>query len=144
MVALVGDAEMDEGNIYEALIEGWKHGLRNCWWIVDYNRQSLDSVIREGLWHKFESIFANFGWDVVILKYGALQQAAFAEPGGERLRDWIDHCPNQLYSALTFQGGAAWRKRLHRRSRRPGPRHAPDREAQRRGTRDAHGQSGRA
>ena len=35
MVALIGDAEMDEGNIYEALIEGWKHGLRNCWWVVD-------------------------------------------------------------------------------------------------------------
>ena len=41
MVALIGDAEMDEGNIYEALLEGWKHGIRNCWWIVDYNRQSL-------------------------------------------------------------------------------------------------------
>jgi pyruvate dehydrogenase E1 component len=112
MVALVGDAEMDEGNIYEALIEGWKHGLRNCWWIVDYNRQSLDSVVREGLWRKFEQIFASFGWDVVILKYGTLQKAAFAEPGGEALRDWIDRCPNQLYAALTFQGGAAWRRRL--------------------------------
>ena len=112
MVALVGDAEMDEGNIYEALIEGWKHGLRNCWWIVDYNRQSLDAVIREGLWQKFEQMFANFGWDVVILKHGTLQQQAFAEPGGEVLRDWIDRCPNQLYSALTFQGGAAWRKKL--------------------------------
>jgi len=112
MISLIGDAEMDEGNIYEALIEGWKHGLRNCWWIVDYNRQSLDAVVREGLWEKFESMFRNFGWDVVIVKHGALQEAAFAEPGGERLRDWIDHCPNQLYSALTFQGGAAWRKRL--------------------------------
>eukprot|EP01034_Spumella_vulgaris_P011800 gene11800-15013_t len=50
MVALLGDAEMDEGNIFEALLEGWKHGLRNCWWIVDYNRQSLDAVVREGLW----------------------------------------------------------------------------------------------
>jgi pyruvate dehydrogenase E1 component len=112
MVALVGDAEMDEGNIFEALLEGWKHGLRNCWWIVDYNRQSLDAVVREGLWERFESIFRNFGWDVVILKYGRLQQAAFAEPGGEALKQWIDACPNQLYSALTFQGGAAWRRRL--------------------------------
>jgi pyruvate dehydrogenase E1 component len=112
MVSLIGDAEMDEGNIYEALIEGWKHGLRNTWWIVDYNRQSLDAVIREGLWEKFESMFRNFGWDVVILKHGALQEAAFKEPGGAALRDWIDRCPNQLYSALTFQGGAAWRKRL--------------------------------
>ena len=112
MVALIGDAEMDEGNIYEALIEGWKQGLRNCWWVVDYNRQSLDAVIREGLWAKFEQMFASFGWDVVILKYGTLQQAAFAEPGGERLREWIDACPNQLFSALTFKGGAAWRARL--------------------------------
>lgn len=112
MVALVGDAEMDEGNIFEALLEGWKHGLRNTWWVIDYNRQSLDAVVREDLWARFEAIFQNFGWDVVILKYGKRQQAAFAEPGGERLREWIDACPNQLYSALTFQGGAAWRKRL--------------------------------
>jgi pyruvate dehydrogenase E1 component len=112
MISLIGDAEMDEGNIYEALIEGWKHGLRNCWWIVDYNRQSLDAVVREGLWAKFETMFANFGWDVVIVKHGKLQEAAFCERGGEALRRWIDTCPNQLYSALTFQGGAAWRKRL--------------------------------
>ncbi|MER8524199.1 transketolase [Mesorhizobium sp. M0644] len=112
MVALLGDAEMDEGNIFEALLEGWKHGVRNCWWIVDYNRQSLDAVVREGLWERFESIFRNFGWDVVILKCGKLLEAAFAEPGGEALRAWIDTCPNQLYSALTFQGGGAWRKRL--------------------------------
>ena len=112
MVALIGDAEMDEGNIFEALLEGWKHGLRNTWWVVDYNRQSLDAVVREGLWSKFESMFRNFGWDVVVLRHGALQEAAFREPGGERLRDWIEACPNQLYSALTFSGGAAWRRRL--------------------------------
>jgi pyruvate dehydrogenase E1 component len=112
MIALLGDAELDEGNIFEALLEGWKQGLRNCWWIVDYNRQSLDAVVREGLWERYENLFRNFGWDVVVLKYGALQQAAFAEPGGEVLRRWINSCPNQLYSALVFQGGAAWRKRL--------------------------------
>ncbi|MBE7198400.1 MAG: transketolase [Parafilimonas terrae] len=113
MVALVGDAEMDEGNIFEALMEGWKHGLRKTWWIIDYNRQSLDAVIREGLYSRFEEIFKSFGWDVVVLKYGSLMDAAFAEPGGERLRSWIDTAPNQLYAALTFQGGAAWRKRLN-------------------------------
>jgi pyruvate dehydrogenase E1 component len=112
MIALLGDAELDEGNIFEAILEGWKQGLRNCWWIVDYNRQSLDAVVREGLWQRYENLFRNFGWDVVVLKYGSLQQAAFAEPGGEVLRRWIDNCPNQLYSALVFQGGPAWRKRL--------------------------------
>ncbi|TPN86603.1 transketolase [Mesorhizobium sp. CU2] len=112
MIALIGDAEMDEGNIFEALLEGWKQGLRNTWWIVDYNRQSLDAVVREGLWERFESLFRNFGWDVVVVKYGHLLQAAFSEPGGEALRQWIEGCSNQLYSALTYQGGAAWRKRL--------------------------------
>jgi pyruvate dehydrogenase E1 component len=112
MVALVGDAELDEGNIFEAILEGWKQGLRNCWWIVDYNRQSLDAVVREGLWQRFEELFRAFGWDVVILKYGVLLEAAFAEEGGGALRDWIDSCPNPLYSALVFGGGAAWRRRL--------------------------------
>lgn len=112
MVALVGDAELDEGNVYECLQEGWKNGLRNTWWIIDYNRQSLDGVIREGLWQRIEKIFDAFGWDVVRVKYGALQRAAFEEEGGDALRDWIDTCPNQLYSALTYQGGAVWRKRL--------------------------------
>jgi pyruvate dehydrogenase E1 component len=113
MVALVGDAEMDEGNIFEAILEGWKQGVRNCWWIIDYNRQSLDAVVREGLWARYEALFREFAWDVVILKYGVLLEAAFKEPGGDRLRKWIDECPNQLYSALVFQGGAAWRRRLN-------------------------------
>ena len=112
MVALVGDAELDEGNIYECLQEGWKNDLRNAWWIIDYNRQSLDGVVREGLFQRVEKIFEAFGWDVVRVKYGHLQRAAFKEPGGDTLRDWIDNCPNQLYSALTFMGGAAWRERL--------------------------------
>ncbi|MEP3785074.1 1-deoxy-D-xylulose-5-phosphate synthase N-terminal domain-containing protein [Ascidiaceihabitans sp.] len=112
MIALVGDAELDEGNIYEALQEGWKNDLRNCWWIIDYNRQSLDGVVREGLFKRVEQIFDAFGWDVVRVKYGHLQRAAFEETGGDKLRQWIDDCPNQLYSALTFMGGAVWRERL--------------------------------
>lgn len=112
MVALIGDAEMDEGNIYEALLEGWKHGVRNLWWVVDYNRQSLDAMVREGLWARFQVMFEGFGWDVVVLRHGRLQMAAFAEPGGEALRRWIEGCPNAAYAALTFQGGAAWRARL--------------------------------
>ncbi len=112
MVALVGDAELDEGNVYECLLEGWKHGLRNTWWIIDYNRQSLDGVVREGLYDRIEAIFRAFDWNVVTLKYGALQRAAFAEPGGDKLKAWIDGAPNAIYSALMFRGGAAWRERL--------------------------------
>lgn len=112
MVALVGDAELDEGNIYEALQEGWKNSLRNTWWIIDYNRQSLDGIVHEGLFERIEKIFDAFGWDVVRIKYGVLQRAAFAEPGGEKLKHWIDTCSNQEYSALTFLGGGVWRQRL--------------------------------
>ncbi|MEL6665892.1 MAG: transketolase [Pseudomonadota bacterium] len=112
MVALVGDAELDEGNVYECLQEGWKHDLRNTWWVIDYNRQSLDGVVREGLWEKIEAIFKAFGWRTVILRHGVLQRAAFEEPGGEALKAWIQACPNDDYSALTYQGGKAWRARL--------------------------------
>ncbi len=112
MVALLGDAELDEGNIFECLLEGWKHDIRNCWWVIDYNRQSLDSVVSDELFQKHAAVFASMGWEVVTIKYGRLLRAAFAEPGGDALRQWIDDCPNMLYSALTFQGGAAFRNQL--------------------------------
>ena len=108
-VAIVGDAELDEGNIYEALLEGWKHDIRNVWWVVDYNRQSLDSVVPDRLFGRIEGLFRDMGWNVITLKYGRQLEAAFAREGGEALRRWIDDCPNSLYSALTFQGGAAFR-----------------------------------
>ncbi|WP_141563061.1 1-deoxy-D-xylulose-5-phosphate synthase N-terminal domain-containing protein [Teichococcus rhizosphaerae] len=111
-VAIVGDAELDEGNIYEALLEGWKHDIRNVWWVVDYNRQSLDSVVPDRLFGRIEGLFRDMGWNVVTLKYGRKLEAAFAREDGEHLRRWIDDCPNSLYSALTFQGGAAWRAAL--------------------------------
>jgi pyruvate dehydrogenase E1 component len=113
MIALLGDAELDEGNIYEALIEAYKHDVRNTWWIVDYNRQSLDAVTSDRMFTQFEDFFRSVGWEVVTLKYGKRQQAVFREPGGEALRGWIDACSNALYAALTFQGGAAWRERLN-------------------------------
>ncbi len=112
MVSLMGDAEIDEGNIHEALLEYWKHGLTNTWWVVDYNRQSLDSVVSDQLFMKVAGLFQNLGWHVVLIKYGKLLEAVFKEPGGLSLQRWIDDCPNQLYSALVFQGGAAFRKQL--------------------------------
>ncbi len=112
LIALMGDAEMDEGNVHEALLEYWKHGLKNCWWVVDYNRQSLDSVVSDQLFMKVAGLFDNLGWKVVFIKYGKLLEAAFREPGGERLRQWINECPNQLYSALVFEGAKGWRRQL--------------------------------
>ena len=111
-IALAGDAELDEGNIYEALLEGWKHDVRDVWWIVDYNRQSLDSVLPDRMFGRIEGLFRDMGWNVVTVKYGRKLQAVFERDGGDKLRSWIDDCPNSLYSALTFQGGAAWRQAL--------------------------------
>jgi pyruvate dehydrogenase E1 component len=114
MIALVGDAELDEGNIFEALLEGWKHDVRNVWWIVDYNRQSLDSVVEDRLFQRIDALFASMGWRVVTLKYGRELEAVFARRGGDALRDWIDRCPNSLYSALVYKGGSGWRENLLR------------------------------
>jgi pyruvate dehydrogenase E1 component len=109
----MGDAELDEGNIYECLIEGYKHDIRNCWWVVDYNRQSLDSTTADRMFRRFDDIFETTGWRVITLKHGKLQRAAFARPGGKSLEDWIENCPNAEFAVLTYQGGAAWRARLH-------------------------------
>ena len=112
MIALLGDAEFDEGNVFEALYEGWKHDIRNVWWVIDYNRQSLDAVVSDRTFARMDSIFRAVGWNVVTLKYGRLMREAFTRRGGPALREWIDECPNSLYSALAFQGGAAWRAQL--------------------------------
>ncbi|MEI6487031.1 MAG: transketolase [Sphingomonadales bacterium] len=112
MIALMGDAELDEGNIYEALIEGYKHDIRNCWWIVDYNRQSLDHTTADRMFRRFDDMFETCGWRVITLKHGRRLAAAVAGPGGAALDRWFDDCPNADYAALTYQGGAAWRARL--------------------------------
>jgi pyruvate dehydrogenase E1 component len=112
MISLMGDAELDEGNIYECLIEGYKHDIRNCWWVVDYNRQSLDSTTADRMFRRFDDIFETTGWRVITLKNGKLQREAFSRPGGKALENWIENCPNAEFAVLTYQGGAAWRARL--------------------------------
>ena len=114
MIALLGDAELDEGNIYEALLEGAKHDLRDCWWIVDYNRQSLDATTSDRMGERVTRIVQACGWTVHTLKYGRQLEAAFARPGGAALRDWLEAVPNDTYATLSHQGGDAWRARLHR------------------------------
>ena len=109
-VALMGDAELDEGNIYEALIEGYKHDVRNLWWIVDYNRQSLDATSADRMFERFDEIFRSCGWRVVELRHGKRLQAALDK--NAKLKSWFETLPNADLSALHYQGGAAWRVRI--------------------------------
>ena len=109
-VALIGDAELDEGNIYEAIIEGAKHDVRNLWWIIDYNRQSLDATSADRMFERFDEIFQSCGWRVVELRYGKRLQAALGQHPA--LKTWFEQLPNADLSALHYQGGVAWRARI--------------------------------
>jgi pyruvate dehydrogenase E1 component len=109
-VALIGDAELDEGNIYEAIIEGAKHDVRNLWWIVDYNRQSLDATSADRMFERFDEIFKSCGWLVVELRYGKRLKAALDQY--PKLKNWFEALPNAELSALHYQGGAALRARI--------------------------------
>ena len=103
-VALIGDAELDEGNIYEAIIEGAKHDVRNLWWIVDYNRQSLDAVSADRMFERFDEIFKSCGWRVIELRYGKRLQAALDQH--PKLKSWFETLPNAELSALHYQVAA--------------------------------------
>src|SRR3546814_7096985 len=96
-----------EGNIYECLIEGYKHDLRNCWWIVDYNRQSLDATTADRMFRRFDDIFETCGWRVITMQHGKLQKAAFKKPGGKKLENWIDQFTNAEHAPLTHQPARA-------------------------------------
>ncbi|HXS48916.1 MAG TPA: transketolase, partial [Sphingomicrobium sp.] len=109
-VALIGDAELDEGNVYEAIIEGAKHDVRNLWWIVDYNRQSLDATSADRMFERFDEIFRSCGWRVVELRYGKRLRRAL--DGNAALKNWFETLSNAELSALHYQGGAAWRARI--------------------------------
>jgi pyruvate dehydrogenase E1 component len=109
-VALMGDAELDEGNIYEAIIEGAKHDVRNLWWIIDYNRQSLDATSADRMFERFDEIFRSCGWRVIELRYGKKLAAALNEHPA--LKAWFEQLSNAELSALHYQGGAAWRARI--------------------------------
>jgi pyruvate dehydrogenase E1 component len=99
-VALIGDAELDEGNIWEAVADPATDGLGNVLWIIDVNRQSLDRVVPGMRIAQWEQQFRAAGWHVAEAKYGRRLQAAFAQPGGEALRAWIDQMPNEHYQSL--------------------------------------------
>ena len=99
-VSLMGDAELDEGNVWEAVIDTSTRHLANALWIVDLNRQSLDRVVPIIKSIELQKQFEASGWQVVELKYGRRLRAAFAKDGGEQLRKVIDEMPNQMYQGL--------------------------------------------
>lgn len=111
-VALVGDAELDEGNVWEAILDPALAGLENVLWIVDLNRQSLDRVVPGIRAAHLKRLFAESGWNVLEAKYGRRLEELFARPDGEALRERIDTMPNEEYQALIRLDGAALRPRL--------------------------------
>lgn len=112
MITLVGDAELDEGNVYEALIEGWKHKVQDNWWFVDYNRQSLDKNSPDKSYRMIERMFRATGFDVVMLRYGKKLREFFKPPAGKIVKRWYDQCANDVFSAMCFQKGPAFRARI--------------------------------
>lgn len=99
-ISIIGDAELDEGNIWEAVADPATAGLGNVMWLVDFNRQSLDRVIPGVRIHQWRSQFEASGWHVVEVKYGQRQLDAFARPGGEAFREWLDRMPNEQYQSV--------------------------------------------
>lgn len=99
-VSLVGDAELDEGNVWEAISDPVVQELTNVLWVVDLNRQSLDRVVPGVKAARLEKLFEANDWQVVEAKYGTRLQERFAAPGGDALRRHIDAMANEDYQAL--------------------------------------------
>jgi pyruvate dehydrogenase E1 component len=111
-IALVGDAELDEGNVWEAAAEPALQGLGNVLLIVDLNRQSLDRIVPGIRAAQLKRLFAESGWQVLEAKYGAQLQELFTRPSGAALRQRIDDMSNEEYQHLIRLDGARIRARL--------------------------------
>lgn len=98
--SLVGDAELDEGAVWEAIIDPGIADLGEIVWIVDLNRQSLDRVVPNIAAGRLESMFAAADWQVITVKFGRLLESLFARPGGDALRTRILQMPNPEYQRL--------------------------------------------
>ena len=111
-ISLIGDAELDEGNVWEAVAEEALSGLGNVLWIVDLNRQSLDRVIPGMRAGRLKALFHAAGWHVIEAKYGDRLQEVYARPGGSALRQRIDDMSNEEYQALIRSDVSTMRQRL--------------------------------
>ena len=111
-VALLGDAELDEGSIWEAVVEPALLGMGNVLWVIDLNRQSLDRIIPGVRAAQMKRLFAESGWQVLEAKYGARLQHLFTQPGGAALQQCIDDMPNEAYQTLLRLDGSTIKRRL--------------------------------
>jgi len=102
-ISILGDAELDEGNIWEAIADPVTAGLGDVMWIVDLNRQSLDRVVPGVRVNQWVRQFEAAGWHVELAKYGHRLRECMESPGGDHLRGWIDQMPNEQYQSL-FSG----------------------------------------
>ncbi|MBW0114638.1 transketolase-like TK C-terminal-containing protein [Pseudonocardia abyssalis] len=110
--SLVGDAELDEGACWEAVLDPMVGELGEVVWIVDLNRQSLDRVVPNIGATRLQGMFDAAGWQVLTVKYGALLDELFTRPGGDVLRARIDEMPNPEYQRLLRCTPAQLRERL--------------------------------
>ncbi|MCY3904687.1 MAG: hypothetical protein OXF76_16100 [Caldilineaceae bacterium] len=111
-IAIIGDAELDEGNIWEAIFNDWMAELGNTIWIVDLNRQSLDRVVPGIRAGTLKSMFDQWGWKVLEAKYGRKLQNLFAQKNGEQVRKRIDDMSNEEYQLLVRLPGDELRRRF--------------------------------
>ena len=102
-IALIGDAELDEGNVWEAVADPATDGLGKVMWVVDFNRQSLDRVIPGIRISQWRAQFEGAGWHVSEIKYGSRLKKAFAEKGSDAFKQWFDDIPNEQYQSLFGQ-----------------------------------------
>ena len=110
--SLVGDAELDEGAVWEAILDPMVAELGEVVWIVDLNRQSLDRVVPNFGATRMQGMFAAAGWQVLTVKYGRLLHELFTRPGGDALRRRIDEMTNPEYQRLLCCTPAQLRERL--------------------------------
>jgi pyruvate dehydrogenase E1 component len=110
--SLLGDAELDEGAVWEAVVDPAVAELGEVVWVVDVNRQSLDRVVPLMAAERLRGMFTAAGWQVITLKYGRLLEELFTRPGGEALRHRIDAMPNPEYQRLLRVDPDELRRRL--------------------------------
>jgi pyruvate dehydrogenase E1 component len=110
--SLLGDAELDEGAVWEAIMDPMVGQLGELVWVVDLNRQSLDRVVPNIAADKLQGMFAAAGWQVITLKYGQLLTELFTRSGGAALRQRIDSMTNPEYQRLLRCDADELRRRL--------------------------------